>query len=387
MGGKKMRLQKITYKHFEKYAPSEAESLDYIFKIVYNNLRKCPVCESKFLYHRVGAKSEINNEQRKCYQCSDCTNQLYPLTETVLKKSRTDIRKWVYAAYYVNNVDSKVSINEMSNMIDVTPKCAFNMLRIIRNVYSLHDIDNVKDTNNAENDTKLWIIGNQKKTHKGRLLHRLVLNKKCKYGDIGTIGGWIQSELNISENAWVGDEAMVYDEAQVLGFACVKDRAVVCDYAIIDNNATVFEDAIVYGCAKVEGESMIYGYANVYGTCEIKGNARIYDHAFIGGRAKIENYAHVCGSSSIRGNCLIINNTCIHNGQWLKSPIQVICSLGRLFMSSKDSVTINGVDEHIDWWMKYGVDFFKGKELDPAHIDEVMLLINACKIVSRDYKP
>jgi len=64
----------------------------------------------------------------------------------------------------------------------------------------------------------------------------------------GAIGGWIESEQNLSHegDCWVFGNARVYGNARV------------------DGNARVFGNARVYGNAKVFGNARVYGNAKVF---------------------------------------------------------------------------------------------------------------------------
>ena len=70
----------------------------------------------------------------------------------------------------------------------------------------------------------------------------------------GVIGGWIQSEYNLSQygNAWVYGYARVHGNARVYGYAQV------------------------YGNAWVHGDVRVYGYAQVYGNAWVHGNAQVH---------------------------------------------------------------------------------------------------------------
>ena len=78
---------------------------------------------------------------------------------------------------------------------------------------------------------------------------------KC-FGDIksGQLGGWIQSEHNLSHagNAWVSGNAQVSGDAQV------------SEDAWVSGNARVSENAQVSGNARVSGNAQVSGYAWVF---------------------------------------------------------------------------------------------------------------------------
>ena len=106
----------------------------------------------------------------------------------------------------------------------------------------------------------------------GRLLHRI------RRIEDGELGGWIESEKNLSQEGecWVDDNAYVYDDARVFGNAQVFWCAYVYDYAKVYGNAEVSGSANVYGDAKVYGNARVYDHAEIYGEAVVRGNARIY---------------------------------------------------------------------------------------------------------------
>ena len=120
----------------------------------------------------------------------------------------------------------------------------------------------------------------------------------------GEIGGWIESEKNLSHegDAWVSGNAKVYCNAWVSGNAkvyCnaqVRGNAIVCDIARVSNNAMVCGNAMVYGNAQV------YGNAKVYGNAQVRGNAIVCDIA------RVSNNAIVCGNAIITGNDILSSN-------------------------------------------------------------------------------
>ena len=93
----------------------------------------------------------------------------------------------------------------------------------------------------------------------------------------GDIGGYIQSEKNLSQydDCWIYDNAVVmgdaevcdnvqiYDNAFVIGNVQVCDnaqvcgKAIVCDNARIRGHAVVQHDAVVFGNAIICGDAMI----------------------------------------------------------------------------------------------------------------------------------
>ena len=87
------------------------------------------------------------------------------------------------------------------------------------------------------------------------------------FGDVekGNIGGYIQSEKNLSQedDCWIFDNAIVYDNAEV------------------------------YGDAKIFGNAEVYGDAKIFGGAIIYGDSRVCDHSIVYGDAKISENAYI----------------------------------------------------------------------------------------------
>lgn len=163
------------------------------------------------------------------------------------------------------------------------------------------------------------------------VLHRIQAVRD--FGDVkcGDIGGWIESEENLSHdgNCWVGDEAMVYCNAQVwhdavvsqnamvYGNACVSEsakvygRSFIYGNATIGENANVFDRAVVFAdawvrgdaqcshCSIVEGNAVITGNAKIVDNSRVLGQTFICDNAIIGGDAIVDGYAEICGDAKV----------------------------------------------------------------------------------------
>ena len=149
----------------------------------------------------------------------------------------------------------------------------------------------------------------------GLTLHKIKAVKNFGSVKAGELGGWIESEENLSQadNAWVYNNAKVFDKARVYGDAAVSDDAKVCGYAAVYDNARVcdnaavsdnarvcdnaevsdyvevFENAIVLGHAKVCGFTRIFGNAIVLGNAILFGHAKVYGKATINGDAKVHD--------------------------------------------------------------------------------------------------
>ena len=96
--------------------------------------------------------------------------------------------------------------------------------------------------------------------------------KTVKNGDLG---GWIQSEANLSQKGkcWVDDEAAVYGKAKIY------DDALAYGDVIVKDNTEVYDRAVLADYVIIKDDVKVYGDAKVYGTAEVCGNARVYGNA------------------------------------------------------------------------------------------------------------
>ena len=81
-------------------------------------------------------------------------------------------------------------------------------------------------------------------------LRRIRALRRVRDGvEAGTVGGWVESEANLSHDgdAWVSDAAFVSGAARVFGDALVSGAA------------WVFGDAWVSGDARVDGDARVSG--------------------------------------------------------------------------------------------------------------------------------
>ena len=142
---------------------------------------------------------------------------------------------------------------------------------------------------------KKYELTSETKVIDGVELHRIkALNS---FGNIkeGDLGGWIESEKNLSQDgdAWVFDNAKVYDNAMVY------------DNATVGGNATVFENATVGGCAFISGKSTVFGNARILGAARVGGHATVCGYAFINGEATVRGKAWVGGNATVSGNATV----------------------------------------------------------------------------------
>ena len=135
----------------------------------------------------------------------------------------------------------------------------------------------------------------------GVTLHRIRCTRDMAWANAGDLGGWVEYESNLCDDAWVGDEAQVFGNASVCGSAIVYGSAWVYGVAFVDGlasvygSARVYENACVYGCSKVFGRACVHGQAQVFGS------ALVFDDSLVCGVVSLRGY-DMLGSSAVVSN-------------------------------------------------------------------------------------
>ena len=158
-------------------------------------------------------------------------------------------------------------------------------------------------------------LTNEKMIYNGHTLYRIQaladipverMFVKPKVIKAGTLGGWVESEFNLSilDSSWIADEAKVYGDASVDGGALIAENAEVFDFAEVSGgthvcgNAKIYGNAVVYGSALIRGNARIFDDAIIVGSCYISDNAMINEKAVIL-KSEVKEYAHICGHARV----------------------------------------------------------------------------------------
>ena len=163
-------------------------------------------------------------------------------------------------------------------------------------------------------ESKKYILTEETIKLNNHTLYRIQAIKD--FGEVhdGDLGGWIESEKNLSQTGkcWVWDDAMVYDSAKVYGNAIIYESARVWDHAKISGNSRVHGCAEIYGKAMVRGNVDIYNGAKVYDDAKILDNAKVYGNAEVFGESEIYDYAEVFGYAKV-SDSWISDSACIYD--------------------------------------------------------------------------
>lgn len=168
------------------------------------------------------------------------------------------------------------------------------------------------------------------------ILHRIRALKKFGNVEKGELGGFIESEENLSQegNCWVYDNARVYNGGRVYEDAQVEYFATVCGNSRVYGSARVEWDAYVTDWANIHGKSVISHHAVIDGRAEIYGNAEVNRYAKVTDECKIYGDAVITGTAKIVENAIIFGDTHVIG--------DTIISTDGYISSNADYITIHG---------------------------------------------
>lgn len=114
---------RYTFKDFKTEYPDDQTCLKAVLDNRYGNT--CPRCGV------IGVKWHPITG-RKGFVCSECDRHVYPLAETIFRKSETSLWNWFYAIYQFSVSKNGVSAKELERTLGVTYKTAWRMCKQIR---------------------------------------------------------------------------------------------------------------------------------------------------------------------------------------------------------------------------------------------------------------
>ena len=194
--------------------------------------------------------------------------------------------------------------------------------------------------------------------YKGYTLYRIEATKYLPEHDVkkGDIGGWIENEDRLSENAWIADEAKVFADAIVWGNAEICGEAEVRDYAKVFGNTLIFGNAKVHGNAKIRGYAAVGGNARIFGNAVVQGYAEIRDNAEVADNAIVSNSAKVSGDALIHGYARVMGNAVVGGDANIWCSAEVCGNaevIGDVLEQENDCKNIIGVRYNITITPKY----------------------------------
>lgn len=112
---------KMTLKDIYKRFPRERDCISFFEHIIWNDKPVCPYCK----HHSYSA---MKKEDR--YHCNNCDTSYSVTVGTIFKKTKIDLRKWLFAIYELN-ANPDTSARELAKKIGVTKDSAWLMTKKI----------------------------------------------------------------------------------------------------------------------------------------------------------------------------------------------------------------------------------------------------------------
>ena len=118
-----IKSMRYTFKEFKEEYPDDKACLKSVLENRYDTT--CPRCGV------IGVKFHPITG-RQGFVCSECDRHIYPLADTIFRKSSTNLWNWFYAIYLFSVSKNGVSAKELERHLGVTYKTAWRMAKQIR---------------------------------------------------------------------------------------------------------------------------------------------------------------------------------------------------------------------------------------------------------------
>ena len=115
--------------YMEKFG-TEEKCRQHLFESRWSDGFKCPKCEH-------GEYFDI--KARNLHQCKSCNHQVSVTAGTIMDKTRTPLRKWFLAFYYMSEDKRGISALALKNKISVACQTAWSMCQKIRHAMGERD--------------------------------------------------------------------------------------------------------------------------------------------------------------------------------------------------------------------------------------------------------
>jgi transposase len=119
----KLKVMRYTFAQFRAEYPDDTACLKAVLNNRYGNI--CPRCGViSVKWHPITG--------RKGFVCSECDRHVYPLADTIFRKSETSLWNWFYAIFQFSVAKNGVSAKELERTLGCTYKTAWRMCKQIR---------------------------------------------------------------------------------------------------------------------------------------------------------------------------------------------------------------------------------------------------------------
>lgn len=118
-------MNEISNATFESRFHSEDACVEWLFRVRWPEGFRCPCCGHSHA-------AVISTRRLPLYECRHCRRQTSLTAGTVMEKSRTPLRKWLYAMWLISHSEQGINAVGLQSLLSVTYKTAFYMLRKLR---------------------------------------------------------------------------------------------------------------------------------------------------------------------------------------------------------------------------------------------------------------
>lgn len=151
----------------------------------------------------------------------------------------------------------------------------------------------------------------------GRIVRRIIAVRNFGLVTVGTRGGWIEDESNLSHEGecWISGNAVAAGYSRVTGNARIQqngwldEHAMASDDCIVGDNAWIFGSGFVYGRAIVGGSTFVNGAVSIYQDASVHCRRRRAEGSRLPnltGLALVMGNARITGSVAISGQSRVI---------------------------------------------------------------------------------
>lgn len=127
----KIKVMRYTFKQFKEEYPDDEACLKAVLENRYGNT--CPKCGI------IGVKFHPITG-RQGFVCSECDKHIYPLADTIFRKSTTSLWNWFYVIFQFSTSKNGVSAKKIERDLGVTYKTAWRMCKQVRKLMEQDDM-------------------------------------------------------------------------------------------------------------------------------------------------------------------------------------------------------------------------------------------------------
>lgn len=148
----------------------------------------------------------------------------------------------------------------------------------------------------------------------GVMLHRIKALKDFGNVEAGELGGWVESEKNLSQkgNCWIAINAKAYANAYIYGNAILTWNAIACENTSIYGNAFISDESVTRGFTHLYGNVEVYGKSVIDGDAKLFGNVKVINAKVVD--AEVYNNAIICDGAYVHGHIKIDGRAFISEG-------------------------------------------------------------------------